>query len=58
MDAPKKCEHPTCVCVVPKDGDFGDFCSAHCRDASGLTDLKCECGHDLCIHDAARPVRG
>jgi hypothetical protein len=47
------CEHPACVCEVTNDA-FGKYCSEHCRDAGEMNDLKCECGHDACIEDAAR----
>jgi hypothetical protein len=56
MDSPKKCKHESCVCVVPNNGEFGAYCSAHCRDAKHLTELRCECGHAGCVADAATRV--
>ena len=56
MDSPKKCKHESCVCTVPNNGEFGAYCSAHCRDAADLTELRCECGHAGCIADAAARV--
>jgi hypothetical protein len=50
----EKCAHESCVCLVNKDGGFGAYCSAHCRDAKAMSELRCECGHAGCIADAAR----
>jgi hypothetical protein len=49
-----KCAHESCVCMVADDGEFGAYCSAHCRDAKDLTELRCECGHAGCLADATR----
>lgn len=48
MDTTTKCAHPACKCNVPKEGQFGEFCSDHCRAAGDKTELRCECGHDGC----------
>jgi hypothetical protein len=40
--------------MVTKGGEFGAYCSAHCRDAKAMAEIKCECGHAGCIADAAR----
>jgi hypothetical protein len=58
MDKPQKCAHPSCVCLVKEDGEFGAYCSAHCRDAKELAELRCECGHAGCLADSARPAAG
>ena len=44
----EKCAHESCVCLVPEDGKFGAYCSAHCQDAKDLSELRCECGHPGC----------
>jgi hypothetical protein len=54
MASSDKCAHENCVCTVSKGGDFGAYCSSYCREAKGITDLRCECGHAGCIADAAR----
>jgi hypothetical protein len=43
-----KCAHPSCKCRVSPNGEFGKFCSEHCREAKDLTELKCDCGHPGC----------
>ena len=53
----EKCAHQSCVCMVPENGEFGAYCSAHCQDAKDLTELRCECGHPGCMADAARGSR-
>lgn len=58
MAKTEKCAHDICVCMVSGDGEFGKYCSAHCKDSADVTTLRCECGHDACIADAARrPAR-
>jgi hypothetical protein len=52
MDKPMKCAHPACKCVVRTD-EFDDYCSARCRDAAELTELRCECGHPECADELA-----
>jgi len=47
-DEQEKCAHPACGCLVEEDGDFGEYCSAHCEDAADLNELRCECGHPGC----------
>jgi hypothetical protein len=37
--------------MVSEDGEFGAYCSAHCRDAKDLSELRCECGHTGCLAD-------
>jgi len=54
----EKCAHESCVCMVGKGGEFGAYCSAHCREAKDMSELRCECGHAGCIADAARPPAG
>ena len=44
MSGPKKCAHASCTCTVDKD----KYCSQHCKDARGMTDLTCHCGHPNC----------
>ena len=47
----EKCAHPSCECRVDTDGEFGNFCGAHCESSKDIVDLRCECGHPGC--DAA-----
>jgi hypothetical protein len=54
MAKSEKCAHESCICMVADDGEFGAYCSAHCRDAKDLTELRCECGHAGCLADATR----
>ena len=54
MTKTDKCAHDSCVCLVPENGDFGAYCSAHCRDAKHLSELRCECGHAGCTADSSR----
>jgi hypothetical protein len=46
--ADQKCAHPTCECRVSKGGEFGDYCSEHCKHNAKLTELHCNCGHTAC----------
>jgi hypothetical protein len=43
-----KCAHPACSCVVPKNGPYGKYCSEHCKEKRGQTELRCECQHAAC----------
>jgi hypothetical protein len=45
MAGNKKCEHPSCTCMV--DGK-DKYCSPRCEAAAGTTELVCECGHPQC----------
>ncbi|MEO7191871.1 MAG: hypothetical protein ABI051_12520 [Vicinamibacterales bacterium] len=49
-----KCAHPACDCTVSGKGPFGKFCSEHCKDAHGITELRCGCQHVEC-RTGARP---
>ena len=49
----EKCAHDSCVCLVPENGKFGAYCSAHCQDAKDLSELRCECGHPGCAANMA-----
>jgi hypothetical protein len=48
MEETTKCAHPACKCNVPKDGEFGKFCSEHCQTAGEMAEIRCECGHPTC----------
>jgi hypothetical protein len=48
MAKTKKCAHAVCTCQVPEDGEFGKYCSEHCRDMAEMAELRCECGHPEC----------
>jgi len=48
MTDPTKCAHPTCKCLVSKDSPHGKYCSEHCKEASDLTELRCDCKHPTC----------
>ena len=43
-----KCAHPACLCMVSKDGAYGKYCSEHCKEMAGTTELRCECHHPAC----------
>ena len=43
-----KCAHPACNCQVPKGGQFGKYCSDHCKEAGDITELHCDCKHPAC----------
>lgn len=43
-----KCAHPPCNCQVSKDGQYGKYCSEHCKEARGMTELRCDCHHTSC----------
>jgi len=43
-----KCAHPACNCIVPKGGQFGKYCSEHCKEAGDITELHCDCKHPGC----------
>jgi len=41
----QKCKHDSCSCTTMEaDG----YCSTTCKDAKGVTDLACQCGHSGC----------
>jgi hypothetical protein len=44
----EKCAHPGCKCMVAKGGAYGGYCSEHCQQAAGKTELQCECHHPAC----------
>ena len=50
----QKCAHEACECIVEKGGRFGKYCSEHCKDAAGLTELRCHCQHPECAQASAR----
>lgn len=43
-----KCAHPACNCFVKKGGEFGKYCSDHCKSMGDKTALHCECPHPVC----------
>jgi len=46
--SPAKCAHPACDCMVDGKGEFGKYCSEHCKQAGQITALRCECHHKGC----------
>ena len=48
MPQPQQCAHPGCSCIVVPNGEFGKYCSEHCKEAKGLTELRCGCNHPAC----------
>jgi hypothetical protein len=52
-----RCAHEACVCRVPDGSEFGEYCSAHCRDHGDIAELRCECGHPGCMADQGAPPR-
>jgi hypothetical protein len=43
-----KCAHPACKCLVAKNGQWGKYCSEHCKEAGDITELRCDCEHPAC----------
>lgn len=43
-----KCAHPACSCTVAKGGEFGKYCSEHCKEKKDQIELRCYCGHPAC----------
>ena len=35
----EQCAHPACSCLVAAKGEFGKYCSEHCQEARGMTEL-------------------
>jgi hypothetical protein len=33
---------------VAPNGPFGKYCSEHCKEAAGITELRCTCHHAGC----------
>jgi hypothetical protein len=48
MAKAEKCAHPACECTVQPNGEFGKYCSDHCRQAGQRTELRCDCHHTAC----------
>ncbi len=48
MAQAQACAHPGCSCSVPAHGEFGKYCSEHCKKAAGMTELRCGCHHADC----------
>lgn len=44
-ETPNKCAHPECRCVTDNDNKY---CSQTCKEAGGLTEIACQCGHPSC----------
>ena len=44
----EKCAHPACQCMVDKKGEYGKYCSEHCRRAGDVIELRCGCQHPEC----------
>ena len=43
-----KCAHPACSCMVEKGGQYGKYCSEHCKEKRDSIELRCECRHPEC----------
>lgn len=43
-----KCANDACKCLVPKNSEFGKYCSDHCKEVGDLIELRCDCGHPAC----------
>jgi hypothetical protein len=43
-----KCTHPSCKCLVPANGKYGDCCSEYCKENTAMTELRCQCEHVEC----------
>jgi hypothetical protein len=44
----EKCAHPACGCTVPKGGQYGKYCSEHCKEKGQTIELHCDCQHREC----------
>jgi hypothetical protein len=42
------CAHEPCKCLVPENGEYGEYCSEHCKEADDETELRCDCQHPAC----------
>jgi hypothetical protein len=52
MSDPNKCAHPACNCIVSAEGKYGKYCSEHCKEAGGETEIRCDCQHGPCRQGA------
>jgi hypothetical protein len=50
MAGTAKCAHPSCECMVEPHGQFGKYCSEHCKQAGQKIELRCDCPHPACRH--------
>jgi hypothetical protein len=49
MTENKKCAHPACNCMVPKDNKYcSEYC---CHDAGTTLELSCNCRHPGCAEE-------
>jgi hypothetical protein len=48
MTQPAKCAHAACSCTVSDKGEWGKYCSEHCKNAGGMSELRCGCQHPEC----------
>jgi hypothetical protein len=48
MPDAQKCAHPSCECMVSKDGSYGKYCSEYCKTSGHHTELRCGCQHPAC----------
>jgi len=48
MAGAAKCAHPACQCMVEPKGQYGKYCSDHCRQAGDKIELRCDCQHAPC----------
>ncbi len=42
------CAHAACSCTVTLGGEYGKYCSEHCKKNAGMTELRCGCNHPEC----------
>ncbi len=49
------CARPGCNCSAPPEGEY---CSDHCRGASGDIATECHCGHAGCKDGAPSKALG
>jgi hypothetical protein len=43
-----KCANAACNCSIDKGGEWGKYCSEHCKQVGSKTELRCDCGHSTC----------
>lgn len=49
MAKTQKCAHPSCKCQLQENSQYGQYCSAHCKNAGDSANV-CHCHHPGCAH--------
>ena len=49
MSDKTKCAHKPCTCSIKEAGQYGKYCSEHCKEAAdAVTEVFCDCHHPGC----------